>query len=232
MNEEKFTAFMKQARKPPGTIKGYINSVKVFEGFLNTYGQGKKLDEATPKDLKDFVSWGIKELDNVYRCLWGVRAYYGCTNFVEMENTSSALMESVQNETRKLSAFLKVDRDTVDKLSLIGINTVNQLLDVSQTREEREALAEKSGLSLDSILELVKLSNLSRLPGLAKTRCRLYYEGGLDTLPKIASLEPEDVQTILTEHIMKTGFNGSPPAFSEAKAAITMARFLLETVDL
>lgn len=31
-------------------------------------------------------------------------------------------------------------------------------------------------------MELFKLSNLSRLPGLKKTRGRLFYEAGLDTL--------------------------------------------------
>ena len=54
--------------------------------------------------------------------------YYQFEQLVTMENTASELMEYIQNETRKLGEFPKVDQDTLLKLSKIGIRTVNQLL--------------------------------------------------------------------------------------------------------
>jgi hypothetical protein len=232
MYEEEFKAFMKKEKKNERTINSYVKSVKYYEQYLISYKRGKDLAEANPKDLKNFVAWGTVEGENVYRHLWGIRMYYIFIQCEEMENTNRELMEFVQNETRKLREFPNVDRDSVKKLSSIGISTVNQLLETSRTIEDREELAVKSGSSPEDILKLVKLSDLSRLPGLKKVRGRLFYEAGLDTLPKIAALEPEEIQVILKQYIDQTGFDGSPPTLSEAHVAVVMARFLPEMVEV
>jgi hypothetical protein len=231
MNDKEFRLFLKQKKKQERTINSYINSVKVLEDFIKTQGRDKKLGDVNPKDIRDFVSWGTKVLKNVYRCLWGIRAYYQFLQLDELEYTASELMEYVQNETRLLREFPKTDRDAVDKLALIGIKTVNQLLETCKTKRDREKLAEQSGTENDSILELVKMSNLSRLPGLKNVRCRLYYEGGLDTFSKIAALEPSETRSVLSNYIDRSGFEGSPPTENDAQYAITMARFLPEIVE-
>ena len=231
MDTESFIAFMKKARKPAGTIRGYVNSVELYEKYLQTHKRGRNPDKATPNDLREFVVWGMEELDNVYRHLWGIRTYYEYLQNEEMEKTAWEWMEYVQNETRKLREFPKVDRDSVMKLSSIGISTVNQLLKVSGTKEDWQNLAEKSGASHEAILELVKLSNLSRLPGLKKVRGRLFYEAGLDDFSKIAALEPEEIHKVLKEYVEITGFEGSAPTFNEAQVTVAMARFLLEKGD-
>ena len=228
MDTESFMAFMKRTRKPAGTIKGYVNSVDLYEKYLQTHEPVRNLDEATPNDLREFVVWGMEELDNVYRHLWGIRTYYEYLQKDEMEKTAWEWMEYVQNETRKLREFPKVDRNSVKKLSSIGISTVNQLLKASGTKEDQQELAEKSGVSHEALLELVKLSTLSRLPGLKKVRGRLFYEAGLDSLSKIAALEPEEVHKVLKEFVEITGFEGSAPTFREAQVTVAMARFLLE----
>ena len=147
-----------------------------------------------------------------------------------MEKKVREWMEYVQNETRKLGEFPKVDQDSVKKLSAIGIITVNQLLRAGNNQEKLTVLSEKSGASQAAILELFKLSNLSRLPGLKKIRGRLFYEAGLDTLASIAALDPEEVQKILLDYIEKTGFDGIAPTPSEAQVAVMMARFLPENL--
>jgi hypothetical protein len=232
MDEEKYKSFLKQNKKSENTINSYVNSVKILEDFLITHGKNKSIDEAEPEDIRAFFSWGKKELHNVYRTFWGIKGYYQFTRAAELENKVSELMEFFQNETRLLGEFPKTDQKAVDKLASIGIRTVNQLLNVSKTRRDREILAEKSGVDIDSILELVKMSNLSRLPGLKKVRCRLYYEGGLDTLAKIAALEAGEIRKILSEFVESSGFEGSPPTEGEAQASITMARFLPEIIEL
>jgi hypothetical protein len=230
MEKEKFRSFMKQARKPAGTINSYIKSVEFYAEFLQLHRQIRTPDEAKPVDLKEFVSWGVKQGENVYRHLWGIRMYYEFKQHEAMEKTAREWMEYIQNETRKLSEFPKVDQSSIKKLSAIGITTVNQLLKAGNSQEKLTVLSEKSGASQASILELFKLSNLSRLPGLKKIRCRLFYEAGLDTLASIAALQPEEVQKILRDHIEKTGFEASVPVLVEAQVAITMAKFLPENL--
>jgi hypothetical protein len=226
MEEQDFIAFMKQAKKPSGTINSYANSVRIFEAFLKSHQKGVQLEEAKPGDLRAFVHWAEANNENTYRHLFGIRTYYEYKRLANMKKSSWELMELIQNETRKLSEFPKVDRDSVQKLSAIGISTVNQLLRKGNTLEKRQALAESSGAPLDSISELFKLSQLSRLPGLKKVRGRLFYEAGLDSLDSIAALEAEEIHSQLQDYIDRTGFDGVAPTVSEAEVTITMAQFL------
>jgi hypothetical protein len=226
MEKGDFIAFMKQTRKPSGTISDYVRSVGIFEDFLQSQRRGVRLEETGHGDLRAFADWAAANNKNPYRYLWGIKAYYGYKGLTNMEKSSWELMEFIQNETRKLSEFPRVDQDSVKKLSAIGISTVNQLLRRGSTLEQRQALAKSSGAPLDSISELFKLSQLSRLPGLKKVRGRLFYEAGLDSLDAIAPLNAEEIRSQLQDYIDRTGFDGVAPTVGEAEVTITMARFL------
>jgi hypothetical protein len=226
MEKDNFIAFMRQAKKPAGTINGYVNSVRIFEEFLQSHREGVQLEEANPGDLRAFVDWAEANNQNAYRHLFGVRTYYEYKQLANMKKSSWELMEFVQNETRKLRDFPKVDQDSARKLSAAGISTVNQLLRKGGTPEKHQALAKSSGAHLDSISELFKLSQLSRLPGLKAVRGRLFYEAGLDSLDAIAALNAEEIHRQLQDYIDRTGFDGSAPTLSEAEVTVTMAQFL------
>jgi Domain of unknown function (DUF4332) len=226
MEEEQFRQFMEKTKKPAATINSYINSVNFYADYLHSHRQIHTPDEARPVDLQAFVSWGTENGENVYRHLWGLRTYYEFLQHSTMVNTANERMEYLQNETRKLSEFPDVDRESIKRLSAVGITTVNQLLRAGNSPEKLAELSEKSGASQATIMELYKLSNLSRLPGVKKVRARLFCDGGLDTLTKIAAREPEEVQRILQDYIDETGFEARAPSLSEAQVAVTMARFL------
>ena len=119
MEEQDFIAFMKQAKKPSGTINGYANSVRIFEAFLRSHQKGAQLEEAKPGDLRAFVRWAEANNENTYRHLFGIRTYYEYKRLANMKKSSWELMELIQNETRKLSEFPKADRDSIQKLSFI-----------------------------------------------------------------------------------------------------------------
>jgi predicted RecB family nuclease len=50
-------------------------------------------------------------------------------------------------------------------------------------------LATQTGIPVEVVLELVKLSDLARLPGVKGIRARLYYDAGVDTVENLASFE-------------------------------------------
>ena len=226
MEKDAFIAFMKRAKKPSGTINDYVNSVRTFEEFLRSHRKGVQLEDTDPGDLKAFADWAVANNKNSYRYLWGIRTYYEHRRLTNMGKSSWELMELIQNETRKLSEFPNVDQDSVKKLAAIGISTVNQLLRKGSTPENRRALVRSSGAPLDSISELFKLSQLSRLPGLKKVRGRLFYEAGLDSLESIAALSAEQVHSRLQDYVDRTGFDGVAPTVNEAEVTVTMAQFL------
>ena len=230
MENDAFVAYMRQAKKPSGTINDYVNSVRIFEEFLRSHQRGGRLEDADPGDLKAFADWAVANNKNAYRYLWGIRTYYEYKRLTNMGRSCWELMELIQNETRKLSEFPKVSQDSVKKLSAIGVSTVNQLLRKGSTLEERQALARSSGAPLDSISELFKLSQLSRLPGLKKVRGRLFYEAGLDSLESIAALSAEEIRSRLQYYVERTGFDGVAPTVGEAEVAVAMAQFLPKDV--
>lgn len=226
MDKDGFKAYLKKQKKSVNAINSYLKSLEFFANFLQSHQKISTPDEASPIDIREFVRWGIALGENVYRHFWGIRSYYMFKELTTLERTSSEWMEYIQNETRKLREFPKVDQDCVKKLSDSGIKTVNQLLRAGNTPAKLIALAEESGASQAAVVELFKMSQLSRLPGLKKVRGRLFYEAGLDSLESIAALEPEEVNRILKAYIEKSGFEGSVPTVGEAQITVEMAGFL------
>jgi len=124
-----------------------------------------------------------------------------------------------------------VDPDQVAKLESAGIKNTNQMLSAGKTPESREGLATQAGLPEEVVLELVKLSDLARLPGVKGIRARLYVDAGVDTVEKLAAYEPEALLTMMTDFVQRTGFPGIAPLPKEVSSTITNARRLPKLVE-
>jgi hypothetical protein len=94
----------------------------------------------------------------------------------------------------------------------------------------REALAVQTGIPLDGILELVTLSDLSRLGAVRRVRARLYFDAGL-TPEIIATWEPAALHAMLAEFVERTHFDGIPPQPKEVENLVKDARKLPKIVD-
>ena len=95
----------------------------------------------------------------------------------------------------------------------------------------RNKLSKTTKIPTDAVLELVKLSDLARIPGVKKIRARLYYETGLDTLEKLAACDTEELIKISANYIKKTNFKGIPPTPKEAENTVIMAKYLKKFVE-
>lgn len=228
MDEEGFERYLKKARRSDSKIDFDIHNVKNFEEYLLKHKR-KELEEATPDNLKDFVNWAEKTGLKIW--LWAFNRYY---DYKQNDVMFCALNEllGIQSMTKlKLKDFLGVNRQHIQTLNAKGFRTAKQILDAGRTKEDRKKLAEETGVPLDYILELVKLANLSRIPGLKKKRARLYLDAGLDTMDRIAESSPEEIRQKLSEFIDRTGFDGSAPPIFEAAFSIKLARYLPRIVE-
>jgi hypothetical protein len=231
MDEERFIQFMKADKKSQSTIKRNVNAVKTFEEYLSKHTQGRKLEEATPQDLRDFASWGKHQFRRVSMYVAGIRAYYEFKANTRMFNAAREIVGSLYMESYKLKKFRGVKKEHLEKLAAKGIETAMQMLDVGKTGHGREKLAQEMGIPPEDILEIVKLSNLARIPGLKAIRARLYYDAGLDTLDKIAAWNPEEMRRMLAEFVERTGFDGIPPLPKEASSVVSLAKHLPRIVE-
>ena len=229
LDEEGFRRYLKKNGRSERKIEFDIHNMKNFEEYLLSQKR-KKLEEAAPNDLKDFVNWAEKAGLKIW--LWVFNRYYSYRQDDEMFCALNELLGVQSMKTLKLKDFLGVNSQFVQALRAKGVRTAEQMLDVGRTREDRGELAEKTGVPLDYILELVKLANLSRIPGLKKKRARLYHDAGLDTMDKIAKWDPAEMRQMLAEFVDRTRFDGSAPPIFEAAFSIKLARYLPRIVEL
>lgn len=95
----------------------------------------------------------------------------------------------------------------------------------------RADLARRAGLPAGTVLELVKLADLSRLGGVKGTRARLYYDAGADSLEAVAGWEPEALREMLAAYVARTGFDGIALLPKEVRNAVAAARRLPRSVE-
>lgn len=131
----------------------------------------------------------------------------------------------------KLRDFRGVDPECIAKLQACGIKNAEQLLAAGRTKKQRSTLAREANIPMRVLLELVKLSDLARLPGVKGIRARLYYDAGVDSVAKMASWEPEALRKMVTRFAERTGFDGIPPLPKEVSSTVANAKKLPKVVE-
>jgi hypothetical protein len=140
-------------------------------------------------------------------------------------------MSAKKQNPFKLKDFIGVNPDQIAKLTAVGVKTTAQMLSFGRTPDGRANLARQAGIPLEVVLELVKLSDLARLPGVKGIRARLYYAAGVDTVEKLAAYEPEALLRLSAEFVRTTAFPGIAPLPKEVSSTIATARKLPKLVE-
>jgi hypothetical protein len=233
MDEEAFRKFLRSGGRSHSAIKRCVSCVREFERYLRECKGGKGLVKASAEDPEGFVEWIEKKPKTSAKTyLWALCYYY--------EYASNALMCNVASELRQrrikrvpfaLKGFRGVNPEYLMKLATVGIRNVEQMLEAGRTRGGRQELSAKTGIPLDAILELVKLSDLARIPGVKGIRARLYYDAGVDDIEKMAEWDPKALRTMLVEFVERTGFDGMAPLPKEAMFSVEKAKKLPKIVE-
>ncbi|MHA2271361.1 MAG: DUF4332 domain-containing protein [Candidatus Hodarchaeales archaeon] len=233
MDEPGFQAYLKDQKKPQNTITQFSRLIKEFnEHLLNT--EQRSLDRATPEDLENYYSQLTKELKHsvVNRYLWALLTYYRYKDNDLLYCAANELLGVSYLKNYRFRDFEGVDQENIKLLASNGIRNAQQLLDLGQTKEGRETLAKKCDVPNNFILELVKLANLARIPGLKKKRARLFYDAGLDTLDKIAAYDDSEVmRKDLVDFVKRSGFEGTPSTSGEAAHTLLLAKYLERIIE-
>jgi hypothetical protein len=232
MDEEGFKKFLKRGGRTQRVLIKYVTLAKEFEQYLRK-NKGKELEKAVHEELEDFaasVEENPKMSAKTY--LLAIWYYYQFVPNEEMKSAANTLREQrIEPVAFQLKDFKSINPEHVKALAALGINNVNQMIKAGKTHENRKELSKKSGVPIEFILELVKLSDLSRIPGVKGIRGRLYYDAGVDTVEKMAQWEPEELRKMIVEFIDRTGFEGVPVFPKEAQYTIATARNLPKIIE-
>jgi hypothetical protein len=240
MDQALFHKWLRKQGRTEEVAKRVIRLAAVYAEFLTSQAK-KTLDTAEPGNLEAFVEYveqsdhlpthdGIHPSAKSY--LWAIRYYYQYTSQQQMAEYAARMREArITRKPFRLKDFRGVDPEQIAALEAVNIKHTDHILTAGKTPELRQSLSEKTGIPIEAITELVKLSDLARIAGMKGVRARLYHDAGVDTLEKLASWEPQALQVMLADFVERTNFEGIAPQPAEVLYSITSAQKLPKTVE-
>jgi hypothetical protein len=231
---EEFGKHLKRQGKKEHVVATLVNQAQQFEQFLAAR-RDVGLDAATREDLEAYAKQAESQRKGKARiAVRGVALYYAWAGREELASYAHAIREAGIARTRRslsLREFVGLDDADLDRLAAEGVVNIEQMIAAGSTPAKRQALSEKTGVRLATLLEIVKLADLARIPGIAGIRARLYHDAGVDTTAKLAGWEPDALRQMLLDYVARTGFAGIAPLPKEVDFTIATASKLPQLVE-
>ncbi len=110
-------------------------------------------------------------------------------------------LNSILPKPNKIADFIWISKNTIDKLAKAGIVNTRELYDKVLIKIERQKLADSMGIDYTDILELTKLTDLSRIKWVGVTYAQILYDLGVDTVEKVSKSDPVDLHARINQRI-------------------------------
>ena len=170
---------------------------------LDQYRQTLKAAELIPsrRSLKEDIDSRFSRLQaqgitNLAEFLTAVNSAKATAELARNTDLSAEYLTLLRREVsallpkpRNLRDFPGVDPAIVEKLAARGINNSKQLYENALSRQQRAELAQLAGIEPAALLELLKLSDLSRVYGVGPVFARLLYDAGINSVLAIAQAD-------------------------------------------
>lgn len=227
MNSPEFRTFLKRTGRKTTAIQQIVDLVGGYQDFIRLHYPHRSITDSTLETLESYVSWVESEPgESASKPLWALRYYFDFIQDQELSDQAGKMRaERIKRVPFLLVNFLGVDPRVASTLAAQGLENCDQLLEAARTPVLRQFLVKQTGLSLETILELVNLSDLARLRGVRRVRARLYHDAGL-TPAAIASWEPQALRAMLVDWVEQHDFEGIPPLPKEVEHLVADARKL------
>jgi predicted RecB family nuclease len=112
------------------------------------------------------------------------------------------------------------------KLKSLGIRTTDALLEAARTVKGRKALAAKTGIGEQQLLEWANLSDYMRIPGMGKAKVGLMRAAGVTTVRELALRNPARLAQNMKEVNTKRKLVRVLPSEKSVEQLIAQARKL------
>ena len=116
------------------------------------------------------------------------------------------------------------------KLAEAGVKTVEVLLETGASAKDRKQLAEATGISEKLLLEWVNRADLYRIKGIGSEFSDLLEEGGVDSVPELATRKAENLHVKLVETNEKKKLVRVVPGVEKVQDFIDQAKKLKKVV--
>lgn len=234
MTDVEFNNYLKKTGRKPHVIERYQRFLSYFENFLREEKTIQNAKDADVEDLRDFVPFfEQKEKRSSRTALYALMHYYKSVSNEKMARIARELREpkKVKKAQFSIKQMLEIDPKFVEKLAKIGIKSANKMIEAGKTRSQRLALAKKTDIPYEVILELVKLSDLSRIGYVRSKFTRLFYNAGIETPLELSKWDVMELRSHLKDYIEKSGWKGIAPFPSDLSNYIKDARGLPQIIE-
>jgi len=234
MDEEEFRKHLKRKGKKADVVDRNIIVVKRFASYLEEE-RDKVIDEVNTEDIEAYVDL----IENVKKQsakgpLYVLMNYFRFREDETLLKFTGKLREERTKKTRKIfpiKEFLDVNPEHIKKLADIGIKNVEQMLEAGKKKKQREDLSKQLNIPEEAILELVKLSDITRM-GYIKTKLsRLYYNSGLDSPEKVSKFKSDELHAFFVKYVEESGWDGMVPNPADLVNNIKGAKRLKKVVE-
>jgi hypothetical protein len=133
-------------------------------------------------------------------------------------------INSIQPKPNKLKEFIGISSDTVSKLETAGIKDTVALFDKVKTSVSRDELANRTGISKAEILELTKLTDLSRIKWVGATFARILYDAGIDTVEKASKADYVELHNMIHDINKKRNYFKGTIGLNDMKLFVYAAK--------
>jgi hypothetical protein len=233
MDKQNFRKHMKRNRRSESAINRCVEYVGVFETFLAKIKPTERIEETSEQELEEFVFWSKTEDKNTNTLLWALAHYF---TYLSLEGLAEKAKQLRKRERVQKPLPLKeirgVEPEVLEKLARAEIVNVVSLLEATKTPQRRSQLSSSTTVPIETILEMAKLADLCRIPGVKGIRARLYFEAGVDTLEKMAQWDPVQLREMLIDFVNQTAFDGIAPWPKEVSFTVKTARKLPKVLEV
>lgn len=213
-------------------------SLEEYQGFLESARvlPGRQiLKENIPENFEIFRSCGVSNLKEL---LAKVKNKKELRTFSKETGLSEEYLIILRRQLRGfiskpvyLKDFPEVNQELVEKLEEMGVKNSKQLYIRCKTPKERKELAEKIDLAPESLLEIVKLSDLARCGGVGPLFARMIYQTGVDTIEKLSLASAEDLFTELKLLNEERGYTKAKFVTEDVRYCIEYAKMLPKAIE-
>ena len=131
---------------------------------------------------------------------------------------------------RKIETIEGIGQVYAAKLLDYGIDTTEELLEKGSTKKGRKTIADETGISEKLILTWVNHSDLFRIKGIGPQYADLLEEAGVDTVPDLATRNPENLLAKMEEINAEKNLVRAMPYLKQVNKWVEQAKNLPKVV--
>lgn len=130
-----------------------------------------------------------------------------------------------------LEKFPGIKKDTITKLNNAGIKNTAHLFKRVKKETDRKELSTETGVKIEDILELTKLTDLSRVKWIGSVFARIFLDSGTDSVKKLSKAKAGPLYEKLVEINQEKDYTKAKFVENDVELCIKVAKMVPQSIE-